>query len=214
MNDLHFAAKARLFTELTTGTAVIHTGGAYGQQMFDAVRGPRLSVGRAAGDVRVLRSELDPAMGRVWSSYRRSARCRLRSALIGEFNVENLLVAVGMGIAAGFSADAIVRGIESLNGVPGRLQMVRAGTRTAFVDYAHTPDALTRVLQTLRALPHERLFCVFGCGGDRDAKNARLMGAAVADNADVAVVTSDNPRTECAKRNHRSHRSGHEDASP
>ncbi len=191
----YFLAKQRLFNALTDGTSVIHVGGAYGQRMYDSVRGPRLSVGRQGKDIAVTAAVLDRD-GTHLELQTPLGALRMRSHLIGEFNVENLVVAVGMGVAAGFSADAIVRGIESLAGVPGRLQMVRSGTRTAFVDYAHTPDALTRVLQTLRALPHERLLCVFGCGGDRDQKKRPLMGEAAAQNADVAVVTSDNPRSE------------------
>ena len=176
--EAYFLAKARLFAELTTGVSVIHTGAAYGERMASLmVRGERLLVGRDRGDVQVEKVELG----------RESTRLQLQTplgplsfetALIGEFNVENVLVAVGMAIGAGFSAEAIVRGCQTLPGVPGRLERVRAGARAGFVDYAHTPDALERVLKTLQALPHERLFCVFGCGGDRDPQQTTAHGSA------------------------------------
>jgi MurE/MurF fusion protein len=117
--------------------------------------------------------------------------------LVGQYNVANLALAVGVAEALGIPHDAIARGIETLRGVPGRVERVAndAGLDIV-VDYAHTPDALENVLATLRPLTTRRLICVFGCGGDRDPTKRPKMGAAVARLADLAVVTSDNPRTE------------------
>jgi UDP-N-acetylmuramyl-tripeptide synthetase len=102
-------------------------------------------------------------------------------------------VAEGLGVAHA----AIAEGIERLAGVPGRVERV-ANPRgvDVFVDYAHTPDALERVIHALRPLTRGRLICVFGCGGDRDTSKRPKMGKIAADLADLAVVTSDNPRTE------------------
>src|SRR5439155_9497441 len=99
--------------------------------------------------------------------------------------------------ALGIAHDAIARGIADLPGVPGRVERVpNTAELDIFVDYAHTPDALRNVLAALRPLTKRRLICVFGCGGDRDPTKRPKMGAAVAELADLAVVTSDNPRTE------------------
>ncbi|MEO8705789.1 MAG: UDP-N-acetylmuramoyl-L-alanyl-D-glutamate--2,6-diaminopimelate ligase, partial [Kofleriaceae bacterium] len=117
--------------------------------------------------------------------------------LLGHYNVENLALAVGMCEAIGIPLAAIARGIAALPGVPGRVERVaNDADLDILVDYAHTPDALRNVLAALRPLTKRRLICVFGCGGDRDPTKRPLMGAAVAELADLAVVTSDNPRTE------------------
>jgi len=117
--------------------------------------------------------------------------------LIGHYNVANLALAVGIGEALGVPHEAIARGIADLPGVPGRVERVpNDADLDIFVDYAHTPDALRNVLTALRPLTRRRLICVFGCGGDRDPTKRPKMGAEVAELADLAVVTSDNPRTE------------------
>jgi murE/murF fusion protein len=117
--------------------------------------------------------------------------------LLGHYNVENLALAVGICQALGLSHEAIERGIRELRGVPGRVERVpNDSDLDIVVDYAHTPDALRNVLQALRPLTKKRLICVFGCGGDRDPTKRPKMGAEVAELADLAIVTSDNPRTE------------------
>ncbi|MCA9675718.1 MAG: UDP-N-acetylmuramoyl-L-alanyl-D-glutamate--2,6-diaminopimelate ligase, partial [Myxococcales bacterium] len=117
--------------------------------------------------------------------------------LIGHYNVANVALVVAIGEALGLPHEAIARGIAGVAGVPGRVERVAndAGL-DLLVDYAHTPDALENVLTALRPLTRRRLICVFGCGGDRDPTKRPKMGAAVAGLADLAVVTSDNPRTE------------------
>ena len=124
------------------------------------------------------------------------------SSLTGGYNVLNVLAAAGVGLGLGLPNDQIREGLASVGRVPGRLERVRlpgeavpAGP-VVFVDYAHTPDALENVLNTLRDLANRRLICVFGCGGDRDRGKRPQMGAIAARYADVVLVTSDNPRTE------------------
>lgn len=122
---------------------------------------------------------------------------RVHSALTGQFNLENLLVATGTALAAGASPDQAAAGVEALRGVPGRLERIDRGQPfSAFVDYAHTDDALKNLLQTLRELGPRRLITVFGCGGDRDKAKRPLMGAVAARLSDILILTSDNPRTE------------------
>jgi UDP-N-acetylmuramyl-tripeptide synthetase len=121
----------------------------------------------------------------------------LETALLGRFNVQNALAALGAGLALGLPPDAVQRGIASLRGVPGRMERVSAGQDfTVIVDYAHTDDALRNLLETVHELSPRRVITVFGCGGDRDRTKRPLMGAVAARLSDVIVVTSDNPRSE------------------
>jgi UDP-N-acetylmuramoyl-L-alanyl-D-glutamate--2,6-diaminopimelate ligase len=115
----------------------------------------------------------------------------------GGFNVENALAAIGYGVARGLSPEVIAEGLANCPPVPGRFQPVRAGQEFAvLVDYAHTPDGLENVLRSARPLTQNRLIAVFGCGGNRDRTKRPKMGKLALDLADVAVVTSDNPRKE------------------
>jgi UDP-N-acetylmuramoyl-L-alanyl-D-glutamate--2,6-diaminopimelate ligase len=119
------------------------------------------------------------------------------SPLIGAANLQNIMGAAGVGLALGLEASAVTQGIRQLKAVPGRLEKVaNALGITVLVDYAHTPDALEKVLGALRPLTRGRLIIVFGCGGDRDRGKRPLMGEIAARLCDVVVVTSDNPRTE------------------
>lgn len=124
----------------------------------------------------------------------------LESKLVGEFNLKNLLGAVGCGVVLGYEEGIITQGLSEVTGVPGRLERILAdgqeGDISVFVDYAHTPDALENVLKTLGSLKKSRLVVVFGCGGDRDHGKRKLMGKVAAQKADVVILTSDNPRTE------------------
>jgi len=128
----------------------------------------------------------------------RSMELPLHTPLIGRHNVLNALAAAATAEAIGVSPEAIRGGLECVSGVPGRLQRAEPPgvPYSVFVDYAHTDDALANVLRTLRPLTTGELRCVFGCGGDRDRTKRPRMAATVGELADVAYVTSDNPRTE------------------
>lgn len=116
--------------------------------------------------------------------------------LLGRFNVENALAAAAAAAAAGLDLDLVAERLSQAPQLPGRMEIVTRDPFRVLIDFAHTPDALKRVLETLRADVAGRLIVVFGAGGDRDAAKRPLMGEAVAGLADVAIVTSDNPRTE------------------
>lgn len=116
--------------------------------------------------------------------------------LLGSFNVENALAAAAVGLVAGMSLDAVAGSLSEAPQIPGRLERVVREPFPVVIDFAHTPDALERVLQTLKPLTEGRLIVVFGAGGDRDTTKRPLMGAAAARHAETLVVTSDNPRTE------------------
>jgi UDP-N-acetylmuramoyl-L-alanyl-D-glutamate--2,6-diaminopimelate ligase len=121
----------------------------------------------------------------------------VRLKLVGRHNLANALAAFAAGRALGWDPKSAVAGLEALGAVPGRLEPVPGESgRRVFVDYAHTPDALVRVLKTAREFTTGRLVCVFGCGGDRDRSKRPLMGQAAAELADLAILTSDNPRSE------------------
>ena len=116
--------------------------------------------------------------------------------LLGEFNVSNALAAAGCALALGHPLDQIGAGLSRAPQVPGRMEQIVTDPAVVLRDYAHTPDALERALQALRPLTPGRLIVVFGCGGERDRGKRPLMGRIAATLADLAVVTSDNPRTE------------------
>lgn len=124
----------------------------------------------------------------------------LRSVLLGEFNLSNLLGVIGILCALGFELDVVVEKISDLVPVPGRMEGVPNGVElNVVVDYAHTPDALGSVLQAVRQHCAAKLWCVFGCGGDRDPLKRSVMGEIASQMADFVVITNDNPRTENAE---------------
>jgi UDP-N-acetylmuramyl-tripeptide synthetase len=196
--EKYFAAKALLFTQHLRGAAVINVDAEYGPRMAEvAARAGRRVVSvsaRAEAAVRVLEANhsLEGIDARVATP---AGEVQLKSPLIGAFNLENLLVGVGIGVGLGMDAATIGKRLSSVRGVPGRLERV-PGPFGIFVDYAHTPDALERVMAAVRPLTTGRLIVVFGCGGDRDRTKRPKMGRAVAEMADLPIVTSDNPRTE------------------
>ena len=147
-------------------------------------------------DVRPLRVETDTS-GVRGEIQARKVKINFESTLIGAANLHNILGAVAVGLALGLEPEIVARGIEQLKAVPGRLEKVANRLDvTILVDYAHSPDALEKVLGAVRPLTRGRLITVFGCGGDRDRGKRPLMGEIAARLSDVSVLTSDNPRTE------------------
>ena len=127
----------------------------------------------------------------------RQAKMLGRVSLIGKHNVYNLLAAVAWGLTEGLDPEIIKSALEKFGVVPGRLQRIDCPNGfSVFVDYAHTEDALTSVIKTLRQLSKKRIIVVFGCGGERDKTKRSKMGRAVSELADFAIITSDNPRSE------------------
>jgi len=124
----------------------------------------------------------------------RPARFDIR--LPGPFNVSNAMAAIATAVALDVDVEAIAEGLASVTDVPGRMTSVAAGDVGVYVDYAHTPDGLLKVLTAARALTGGRLICVFGCGGDRDPLKRPIMGRIARQVSDLAIITSDNPRFE------------------
>ena len=193
-------AKARLFGEHAPGTSVVCVDGEFGRSLATRVRGPLVRVSAHVGaDADIVPTRLELSARGIAATLRTpEGALEVRSPLVGAHNVENLVVALGVVHALGLDLAAGARALDGERGAPGRLERCDGAEDdvSVLVDYAHTPDALARVLDAVRAVTKGRVLCVFGCGGDRDAKKRGPMGAAVAERADVAVITNDNPRTE------------------
>jgi UDP-N-acetylmuramoyl-L-alanyl-D-glutamate--2,6-diaminopimelate ligase len=202
----YFSAKASLFTDYLPASskarkaAVIYGDDPRGGELLEKLRSSALdlwSYGEAKErDVHPLTVERD-VRGLRGEIQARADRIRFDSPLIGAANLQNILGAVAIGRALEIDTKAIAEGVRRLRVVPGRLEKV-ANDRgiTILVDYAHSPDALEKVLAAVRPLSGGRLICVFGCGGDRDRGKRPLMGEIAARLSDLTVLTSDNPRSE------------------
>ncbi len=202
--DRYASAKARLFGPEhldATSVAVVHAGDPRAAAFREAagLAGARVvqyaRLGAAGVEVRSLAEEIALDGARIEVDLA-GERITAELPLPGDFQVENALAAMAAGVALGIDAGAIARGIESCPPVPGRLERVGDAVPVVLVDYAHTPDALDRVLSRVRPLVRGRLICVFGCGGDRDRTKRAPMARAACAHSDLAIATSDNPRTE------------------
>lgn len=200
----YFQAKVRLFTGLTTSgnksgpkRAIVNADDPWGLRIKEACRVPVWTYSlRASSDIRAHDVRLS-ADGTSFCAVTPSGDCQVESRLVGEHNVYNVLAAIGVGLSEGLSLDAIREGIHTVQNVPGRFERVDAGQSfTIVVDYAHTEDALVRLLTAAQALKTGRIITVFGCGGDRDRGKRPKMGRAATERSDVVILTSDNPRTE------------------
>lgn len=200
----YWNCKKRLFTDLmapgpdkTDAVAVINQDDPRGTGLAGEVTLPVITVGRGPqNQVRPMDVTVGPEgiAGRICAG---PDEIPIHSALMGEYNLENILCAVGAGMALKLDSAAIGRGIEATRSVPGRLEPVAntAGIYV-FVDYAHTPDALENALRNLRKIARGRLICIAGCGGDRDRTKRPLMAGITAKLSDLSILTSDNPRSE------------------
>jgi len=198
--ESYFRAKQLLFSDPNgnrTQTAIINIDDPYGQRLEREIRCQTLSFGfDPNAKIHVLnhQSRVD---GTDLTVQIPSGEIRYRLQLVGRPNIYNTMAATGAALALGIDAQAIQKGIEGLEGVPGRVERIDAGQPfTVVVDYAHSPDALENLLHTMAQLPHERLITVFGCGGDRDRTKRPIMGEIAVRMSDLVIATSDNPRSE------------------
>jgi UDP-N-acetylmuramoyl-L-alanyl-D-glutamate--2,6-diaminopimelate ligase len=203
--DAYFDAKARLFDPARADAAAVNLDDARGDALVERARVAGLdswtfAVDSATADITAHGPDYRADGTRFTLVDRRgSGRADVHLGLIGTFNLSNALAAAATARAAGFDLETVAAGLAQPLVVPGRFERVDAGQPfSVLVDYAHTPDALARVLAAARPLAAAggRVICVFGAGGDRDAAKRPLMGRAVAAGADLAVLTSDNPRSE------------------
>src|SRR5712671_5291758 len=201
----YLAAKLRLFRDLVVadGAAVISADHDCSSEVFAAARerGLRIiAVGRnadGAGEgIRLEAASIEGFAQQLLLEHR-GRRHRIKLPLVGEFQIENALVAAGLAIGTGSAPDDVFASLEHLEGAKGRLERVgEHNGAPIFVDYAHKPDALAKALQALRPHASRKLVVIFGAGGDRDAGKRPLMGAIAIENADSVIVTDDNPRSE------------------
>ena len=200
--DEYFQAKLKLFTGLGAGRktgqrAVINMDDPRGPEIRAACRVPVWGYAvKSRADLKAERVRLS-MNGTTFTAATPSGTFSVESRLVGEHNIYNLLGAMGVALHAGASCDQVREAVARVTNVPGRFERVSAGQDfTVVVDYAHTEDALLRLLTAAQALKTHRIITVFGCGGDRDRGKRPKMGRAAVEYSDIVVLTSDNPRTE------------------
>ncbi|WP_031513412.1 UDP-N-acetylmuramoyl-L-alanyl-D-glutamate--2,6-diaminopimelate ligase [Desulfofalx alkaliphila] len=193
--DDYAAAKAKLFTR--SPLAIINADDARSGQMIKASTGKVVTYGLknqsdvGAKDIKISTRGVSFVTTGIYGQH------RLNLKLTGEFNVYNALAAFTAGMAQGFNGELVVSALETVPGVAGRFELVDQGQPFAVVvDYAHTPDGLENILKTAKQMAKKRLISVFGCGGDRDRSKRPIMGQIGTSYSHLAVITSDNPRTE------------------
>jgi UDP-N-acetylmuramoyl-L-alanyl-D-glutamate--2,6-diaminopimelate ligase len=202
----YFAAKALLFSPAyLKGRAIVNLDDPFGQRLIQQL-----------GSAPVWSYSVDNQTADLWTSklvyesegvhgnlHTPAGKAPFQSPLVGQFNLSNLLAAVGAALHLGIDLATIVAALPRFAGVPGRMEQVQVQPQqdiSVIVDYAHTPDSLKNLLRAARPFIQGRMICVFGCGGDRDRGKRPQMGAIAAELADWIVVTSDNPRTEEPQR--------------
>lgn len=202
--DNYFAVKKRFFQEVMAKgkknvpcRMVVNADDSWGQQLLEDVKLPRMTFGLAEG-CDVSAQEVQLTLQGIRAQFiGAGGRFEIVSPLIGRFNLYNNLAAAAAALALGISTETIQTGLGHPYQAPGRMEKVSAyGEPAVFVDYAHTDDALSRVLQNLFGFKKGRLITLFGCGGDRDRGKRPLMARAAAEFSDLVIITSDNPRTE------------------
>ena len=186
--DEYFAAKARLFTREFSQRCVIWCDNPYGQKLADETSIAVSEVRRSDA------SEIIQTLSGTTFFWRGHL---VNTPLVGDYNVDNALMAMAILSSLGASDNEIAGAMEFVSNVPGRFEIIPGKTVTAIVDYAHTPEGLRRLLTDVRSLSHSgRVICVFGCGGERDTSKRPEMGRVASQLSDVTIITSDNPRSE------------------
>ena len=197
--ESYFAAKAKLFTYEFADQAVINIDTEYGARLADKTELPVISLSRLNPQATWHFADIDTSGKQVHFKIRGSGGMLIESStkLRGGYNLDNLLMAIAIAVESGVDPVDIAAAVPALSGAAGRLEEVSVGqSYSAFVDYAHTPDAVSNVLESIREFTSGKVIAVLGCGGDRDSSKRPLMGQALLKGCDIAVFTSDNPRSE------------------
>ena len=192
----YYNAKRKLFTTLYSDTALINLDDDYGRRLYNDIEIKKYSYSlENKTDIKVVSSNfsLDGTKADILLF---DKRIEIFSPLVGRHNLYNIIAAIGGAYILGFSIDDIIRGIESLESVPGRLERFEKNGTYLFVDYAHTDDALENVLKTVSTFKKGKVIVVFGCGGNRDKSKRPRMGEIAEKFSDIIILTNDNPRTE------------------
>ena len=198
----YFNEKKKLFHVPSLKVAVINIDDSYGKKLRTSLNKNKikvLSYGIKGGDIKAIDIEYSNSSTCFKIEYKKEIY-EVKAPLIGEFNVYNLLAVIASLVASGYPIQKIVKKISFLSQVPGRMERLGSkNTPKIFVDYAHTPDALKKALQTLKKQTDGNLICIFGCGGDRDTGKRKDMAEVASNIADINFITSDNPRNENPK---------------
>lgn len=194
----YFEAKKRLFAELLSGPAVINSDDPYGKMLLGSLKGKTLAYAvDAEADITARDVSSGPGGLSFTVSICGAAGFGVESALIGDHNVYNIMAAVGAAFALGVGREALQEGVRALRLVEGRFESISLGQDfLCVVDYAHTEDALRRLILTARRMTTGKVITVFGCGGQRDRGKRPVMGALATELSDMVFITSDNPRGE------------------
>ena len=194
--EAYFEAKKLLFYQ--SGVAIVNVDDEYGPGMLEGIpaRPVTYSLTDNHADYTAKNVQLLPD-GVSYELVSRGQIGRIRFCTPGEFSVYNSMAAACAALELGLTLEQVQAGIAQCRGVKGRMEVLPTGTPyTVILDYAHSPDGLEKVLQTLRQTAKGRIICVFGCGGERDVGKRPIMGRIASELADVAIVSSDNPRSE------------------
>lgn len=195
----YFNAKRKLFAQLKPSSrinSIINLDDPYGQRLAQTMTNKRYLFGRQRGDFNLAKAKSDN-QGQQLIINTPQGELAINSPLVGDFQQQNILAAVAAAVALKIDPQKIKEGIENVKNIPGRLEKINNHKNIeVYVDYAHTPAALTNILRTMRKICRGRLITIFGCGGDRDQGKRPLMAKAVAKDSDLVLITSDNPRSE------------------
>jgi UDP-N-acetylmuramoyl-L-alanyl-D-glutamate--2,6-diaminopimelate ligase len=197
--DSYFAAKAELFTHEYTNLGFINIDTLYGKRLLEECTIPTVAVSRNNLSAPWHFVEMHNTSNGIDFTMRGTGGILMesRTRLFGGYNLDNLILAVSIAVECGVDPIELATIIPSLTGAPGRLEAINIGQHfKALVDYAHSPDAVANVLSAAREFTTGRIIAVLGCGGDRDTSKRPLMGRALLEGSDVAIFTSDNPRSE------------------
>jgi len=184
-----------LFAEGKSKFAVVCDADKWGQRLKKEIFLPTFSYGEKESDC-FAENEVTNSAGTSFDCFVLGAKTKIYSRFVGDYNVQNLLGAILTARMLGVGSEKIKKAIPSIEPAEGRFNTINFGDKKIIVDFAHTPDGLEKVLTTAKSLPHNRLVCVFGCGGNRDKGKRPIMGEIAERLCDEVVLTSDNPRFE------------------
>jgi UDP-N-acetylmuramoyl-L-alanyl-D-glutamate--2,6-diaminopimelate ligase len=199
----YFNEKKKLFQFPSLKVAVINIDDSYGKKIKTSLAKNKIKVityGIKNGDIRATHINYS-ASSTTFNLHFKKETYEVDTPLVGEFNVYNVLAVFGALVGSGFAVKKIIKQLANISQVPGRMEKIgNKSTPKVFIDYAHTPDALQKALETLKNKTHGKLICVFGCGGNRDTGKREAMAKAASELADMSFITSDNPRNENPKK--------------
>jgi len=190
----YFNAKRRLFKDYEYEVCVLNIDDDYGKMLYEEFKDKAITYGYSE-DAHLKIDYFDQEKG-VLSFYYKDKHYEIRTNLKGDFQAYNMGASIALGLYMGFDIEDIQRGILSLSSIPGRFETIELNGVKVIIDYAHTPDAIEKLLKTARAITKNRLICVFGAGGNRDKTKRPKMGKIASELSDISIVTSDNPRFE------------------